>query len=111
MDANAANTGLADAVAQLKWLTHERELKLGAGDWVAAQAMERRRWLIANEIFKDPQAISDNPQLRSDLEDVAETDRRALKTVRQRQQSVGGDMNYLRRGRQAADAYQLQAGS
>ncbi|MEL7449324.1 MAG: flagellar protein FliT [Pseudomonadota bacterium] len=101
--------GIADAVAQLQWLTRERELSIAEGDWEAAQATEQRRWLVANEIFRNPQVLAEHPTLRSTLEEVVATDQRAIETVKQRQKAAGAELGSLRRGRQAADAYQQEA--
>ena len=100
---------IADAVAQLQWLTRERELNIAEGDWEAAQANEQRRWLVANEIFRDPQVLVEHPSLRGVLEEIVATDQRAIETVRQRQKAAGEQLSSMRRGRQAADAYQQEA--
>lgn len=110
MPTPAERIAVADPVAQLQWLTRERELSIAEGDWQAAQKTERRRWLVANELFSNPRVLEEYPQLRSVLEEVIATDKRTLESARQRQRSVGSDMSALRRGRQAADAYQSEAG-
>ncbi len=109
MTGRSEMVGIADAVAQLQWLTQERELSIAEGDWEAAQATEQRRWLVANEIFRNPQVLVEHPALRGVLEEVVATDQRAIETVRQRQKAAGAQLGSLRRGRQAADAYQQQA--
>ncbi|MEM9057347.1 MAG: flagellar protein FliT, partial [Pseudomonadota bacterium] len=91
-------------------LTRERERSLAEGDLAAAQTTERRRLSVAKELFRTPGVLIAYPALRQVIEDILAADERAKGALQKSRQAVGEQLGALRRGRQAADAYQREAG-